>query len=307
MKKCQSCGFNNTDIMNFCLECGTALIKEPQMVVPLDSLSGQEAEKTSEQVTENYEKETVVGNRFAIQQSVPTYQQQTPKKSSNAKIFLAIGSLLLGLMFLIGGGAVGILIYALQSEGSSKPNRPLVSKTPIDEPEFPTPTPEVYETPEPTPKVKKTPRPEKTPLPKEEPITFPTPKVPTKRATFRVKNVSGWQLSNIKTVPLENFEVRVSGRIKLDGIKRKISARGISGYKNRRILKQYPTGAVLMRTHYPDGRHSNIQPVSAGTFWQNYKDETGKIEFIINDKFADDADGEFKVRFKMINVPKNER
>jgi hypothetical protein len=300
MKKCQTCGFNNTDIMNFCLECGSALAKIPKMVIPLDSLSGQE--NPSDQVTEDYEKETVVGNRSIINQKpgFSNFQTPPPKPRSNAKIFLLLGGGLLAIVALIGVTATGILIYTLQSQKQTS-SRPLVSKTPAEN--FPTPTPdetfpEIKETPQPTPIAKKTPAAD------EDPITFPVPQTPTKQATYQVKPLTGWQLSEIKTVPLENFRIRVSGHIEMDGVKKKVSAKGVKGLKDRRIVKKFPAGAVLMRTHYPDGRHSNIQKVSAGEYWQNYKNETGKIEFLVNDNSPEYNSGGFTITFDLINVPK---
>ena len=87
--------------------------------------------------------------------------------------------------------------------------------------------------------------------------------------------------------------MKARGRIKLDGIKKRVGVKGINGYQNRRVIKKYKTGALLMRTHYPDGRHSNIQPVGAGEFWLNAPDETGKIEFFINDNSPEEGSGRF--------------
>ncbi len=315
MKKCQKCGYDNTDVMNFCLECGDSLINEPRMVVPLETVNMQTGEKPSEQVTEDYEKETVVNN-FALRgQSVQTIQQPKPQ-GNNSKLLLAIGGGLVALILLVFTGAAGIAFLAWQSQSEKPKSKPLVSipkKSPESSPEiYPEETPEETPKEEPEPEEKPEEEPEETPqptpitnpTPEDDIITFPTPKVPTKRATYRVNAKSGWQLSNIKTVPRENFRVRVSGRINLDGIKNRVSARGVSGHKNRRIFKQFRTGALLMRTHYPNGKHSNIQPVSAGQYWQNYPNETGKIEFLVNDNAADYNSGNFKIRFEMINVPR---
>ena len=167
MKKCQSCSFNNTDIMNFCLECGSALANEPQMVIPLDSLSGQDAEKPSEKITENYEKETVVNNRFPIQQSILTYQQQqTAPKKSNTKLYLAIGGGLFAVFALFGVAVLGIAFVALQNQEPIPQKRPIVSNTPIKNNDYPTPYPDD------SPEVAKAPVATNTPNTTEETITF---------------------------------------------------------------------------------------------------------------------------------------
>ncbi len=320
MKKCRNCGFENTDVMNFCLECGNELTNEPQMVVPLDTVDFSNTEKPSERVTENYEKETVVNSRYGFQnqqqQTYSTFQDQPADSSgSNTKLFLAIGGGLVAVVALISLAAAGIVLYSLQKQNSSQP---LASKTPVSEKDkdFPSPTPdaEVEDSPDisndETPQAEETPETEVTPdedkktETDEDVITFPTPTTPTKSANYNVKNVSGWQLSEIQTVPRERFIVKVRGRIDLDGIKNNVSAKGVKGHEDRRRLKEYPTGALLMRTHYPDGRHSNIQPVTASQYWENYPDETGKIEFLINDNSPENNSGEFTISFKMQDVPK---
>jgi hypothetical protein len=299
MNKCQGCGYENTEVMNFCLECGSSLAGEPQMVVPLETVNIQNAETFVDRVTENYEKETIVNNRFDLpQQNFRTFQTSPQTQRNNSKLFLVLGGGLIGLILLVFTGIAGIAFIALQSQPKPKTLVSIPKETPERSPEiYPEETPEELpeETPQPTPVSK--------PTPDNETITFPVPRIPTKRATFRVEAVSGWQLSEIKTVSLENFRVQTRGTIKLDGISQRISARGINGYQNRRIFKQFRTGALLMRTHYPNGNHSNIQAVAAGEYWQNYKNETGKIEFFINDNEAENSSGEFTINFAMINVP----
>lgn len=293
MKKCIACGFENTDLMNFCLECGEALKAEPKMVIPLDSLSG--SEKPSEQVTEDFEKETVVNNRFPIQQDSPNYNTPPAKKSSNAKIFLAIGAGFVAIVGLISIAAAGIILYTIQSQ--KEPRRIVKKRSDITEVPTPYPDKDILDISSDKKKKEKTDTKEKT-------IIFPTPKNPTKRSTYKVRSVPGWQLSEIKTVSLENFRITVSGRVNLKGIEKRVSAKGVKGHKDRRIIKKFPTGALLMRTHYPDGKHSNIQQVSVGEYWQNYPNETGKIEFLINDNSPENNKGDFTIRFRMINVPK---
>jgi hypothetical protein len=316
MKKCQKCGFENTDIMNFCLECGESLPSGPQMVVPLETVqfSGG-TENPSERVTEDYDPETVVNNRLVVPTEPTDYstfvdQPTDAGGGSYTKIFLAVGGGLVALVLLVGVAAAGLFVYALQKQGETPPNRPVVAKTPVtdDTEDVSTPFPDDAKTPDiavaETPETVATPEAENTPQTDSDTITFPTPTSPTKRATYRVKTISGWQLSEIQTVPLENFRITVKGKVDLDGIKNNVTAKGVEGHKDRRIVKEYPTGALLMRTHYPDGRHSNIQPVSAGEYWQNFKDETGRIEFLINDNAPENNDGEFTISFTMQDVPK---
>lgn len=290
MKKCHGCGYENSDVMNYCLECGDDLPDTPQMVVPLDTIDMHGAEKPSELVTENYEKETVVNNRFGVQQSIPTSQAQQfqqSKSRSNTKLLLAIGGGIFAVMAFIVVAALGMVLYTMQ-EQTPEPSRPIVSKTPQKD-DVPTPIPDDDLPPPPTPKV------EDTPNTDTDTITFPAPTSPTKKGTYTVKNVSGWQLSEIKTVGSQNFRVRSSGRIDLDEIKDNVSSKGVNGYEDRRIYKEFRTGALLMRTHYPDGSHSIIQPVAAGEYWQNEPDEKGKIEFLINDNSPESNSGDFTV------------
>ena len=261
MKKCQSCNYENSDVMNFCLECGSALAEVPKMVVPIEGAETEDI-NASEIQTDSFEKETVVDNdRFGFNQSVPTYVH-SEKPGSNTKIYIAIAGVVLFLGFGIVAAAAGI-IYATWNVSEPKPLVSTPKSTPItDDDLVPTPFPE-DDIPAPPPG-----NPRTTPSGNNDVITFPAPKTPTKRGTFRVRNGSGWQLSEIKTVPSEDFRVLVKGRIKLGGIGKYVTAQGIKGYEDRRIHKEFPTGALLMRTHYPDGRHSGIQPVALGQYWK---------------------------------------
>lgn len=308
MKKCQTCGYDNTDVMNFCLECGSALADAPQMVIPLDSLGGQNAGRESEKITENFENETVVRNRFPIQQSVQTFQQETPPsqpKSSNTKLFIALGGGLFAIIILIGVAAAGVLIYTIQSQEQRQiPKRPIVANrpaedktsrsTPIKDDDFPT----IDVEPQSSPNAKNTSD------ATEQTITFPKPSSPTKKGTYKVRSITGWQLSEVKTVGSQNFRVRLKGKIKFDGIKRRVGAKGVNGHTKRRIIKEFKTGALLMRTHYPDGSHSKIQPVASSQYWVNEPNETGKIEFLINDNSPESNKGSFSVTVTDMGIQK---
>ncbi len=269
MKKCQKCGNKNAIEMSFCLECGTALTNLHKEKVLQDNINTQNL-KTSEQITASFENDgnTIQNTHRTFQQSVPTYTRDSSPKSNKGIIF-GIGASLIALLFMA-VGVIGIIAYI--SVDDPKP-KPLVT-TPTKKPDIPAETP-----------------------------TFPESPNPTKSGTYRLKQGTGWQLSNIITVGSENFRVVVKGKINLDGISRNISAKGVEGYKNRRIHSEFRTGALLMRTHYPDGKHSNIQAVTDNEYWQNYPDERGKLEFIVNDNSPDYNDGGFIITVTMVNVP----
>lgn len=298
MKKCQSCNFENSDVMSFCQECGSALPETPKMVVPIGAAE-TEAFRTSEINTDSFDDETVVNNdRFGFKQSVPTHVHNAKPAGSNTKIYVAVAGVILFLGFGILAAAAGI-IYATYSLSEPKP---LVSN--------PKSTPEVYESPVPTPFPgddfpPPAEKPKTTPNVNNDVITFPTPKSPTRRGTYRMTSGNGWQLSKIETVPNEDFRVLVKGKIKLGGIGKYVSMRGIKGHESRRIHKEFPTGALLMRTHYPDGRHSGIQPVALGQYWKNDPNETGKIEFVINDNSPENNTGNMTVTVTEVKLAKN--
>ena len=202
-------------------------------------------------------------------------------------MFAVIG---VGLILVVGAAgiaaAIALSIY----------NAP--QKTPIAKRDYPTPYP--------TPAVRNTPRtliPKRTPTPGPTPEKYVTTPVnpigpASKRGSFTIKANQKWQISKIRTVGSQNFRVVAFGTYKLSGIRNRVSARGVSGHTHRRIFKQYNTGALLMRTHYPDGSHSNIQPVAAGQFWQNYPKERGLLEFIVNDNRMENNSGSLRITFR---------
>lgn len=308
MKRCRKCGKENAEEMNFCLECGEALPAAASSAADTADLSNAEtiAGGLPEPVTEEYEKTTAEGRRSAFGASPgPTVASFRPgpetSSGSNLKMLLLAGAGLAVPVLLIGAVAVGLFVYALRKQPSPPPARPLAERTPGTDSE---PAGEVPPTPYPEAPL---PPDETSPPPSDEDvITFPTPTAPTKSATFRVETVSGWQLSKIETVPAEHFRIRVSGKVDLAGIARGVTAAGVEGHEDRRIVSDQPTGALLMRTHYPDGRHSNLQPVALGEYWQNYEDETGRIEFLINDTRAAEASGSFVITFTMEDGPPSE-
>jgi hypothetical protein len=244
------------------------------MVIPLGSTSG--APVPTKRPNDSFEDPTVVANR-----SAPP-RPSVPKSGTGMKVFKWIaGIMIMGvLLVVVAAAGVALAVYLAiidtqQPVTNNPPKRPLVSSTP-----------------------RLTPTPRRTPK-TATPFPVQTDKRPTKRANFVVKANSDWQVSNIWTVGNENFRVVASGRYELEGIRRRVSASGISGHRERRVFKKFKTGALLMRTHYPDGKHSNIQAVSAGQYWQNYPKEEGNLEFMINDNSPESNSGRLKISFEM--------
>lgn len=285
MKKCQNCGNKNADGMNFCSDCGTTLKNLPQMVVPLGEITDQ---TSTEQITDSFgaerETETVVANRF--QPRVPTISTQKPQSSK--KIFVIFGGIF-AIILLIFTGAFAMLFFYFQSKKQIIELKPTPAPTRRIEKETPTRTPSV--TPESSP--------EKTPE-----VTFTPPEEPTQKDSFTISaNREDWQLSEIYTVSSETFNSSSSGTIRLAEIKGNISPKGVNTNKERRIYKQFPTGALLMRTRFADGKTSNIQSVSVSDVWENYPEESGRLEFLINDNAPENNDGKFIVTIEMVSVP----
>ena len=294
MKRCKGCNSENSGGMNFCINCGTRLPSD------LDATFSNPADKTailnpSNNTTEKFERnrsEPTVNKRFGFHlNSIPTIERRPPRQGGKLAIILALLTGIIGVVFL-GAAVAGVAAYAKwQTNPSRNASNPKPEVAPYDKPDI-----NPYPTPNTTPIFE----PEKRPAPNNDLITFPAPKTPTKHGKFVVRNLNGWQISEIKTVSREQFRVSVKGRIKISG--KRVSASGTTRFQERRIYKQFKTGALLMRTHYPDGSHSNIQQVTAFKLWQNFPDETGKIEFIVNDRFADQNEGQFTVTVTYVGI-----
>lgn len=286
--------------MNFCGECGAALGQEPQMVVPLDTIESLNPNR-SDDPTESFgiSQETVVEDRYQPL-SIPTLSSVQPPQSK--KKIVAVFGILFAIIVMIIGGAGGGLYYYLkwrkEVAGPGKTPTPMRTAPPR---ETATPRPTATPTPDSTPEETPEPTPEETPDENDPPSSLE----PTKQGSFSINaDEEGWQLSELVTVSRESFETSVGGTIDLDGIREGVSARGFAGNPDRRVYKQYPTGALLMRTRYPDGRVSNIQPVTASDSWLNSPGEEGRIEFLINDNEPEDNYGEFTVTLKLVKVTK---
>ncbi len=290
MKKCQNCGSENAVEMNFCGECGTMLKNTPQMVVPLETIQSlPDTEDLTEIIKE--ETETVVGNRYQPP-SVPTISVQ--KTQNNKMIFAVFGGLFV-IVILIFTAVAAMFYFYIQSQDQIVEVKPTPTRTPKKE----TPTPKPSVTPKPSPSETPVETPEDT-----SELIFTPPTKPTRQGSFRIAaDEKDWQLSEIETVPSQTFSTSVRGTIVLDEIGTNITADGIGSDKDRRIYKEYPTGALLMRTRFANGKVSNIQPVTASNIWENAPNESGRIEFLINDNSPENNKGEFIVAVKLINVP----
>lgn len=279
MKKCQKCFAENDDLMSFCWECGT----------PLQNSFNSES-KTEQFSAESFTSAPTVYSGSNANQTVnKTYgftsnfqQPQPPPKSKKGLFFLIFGIVaFLGLGIIT---AAGVVIYSLIPT-------PKPTITPIS----------IVKTP--TPRIPPTVMPTATPQ-----VSFTPPTEPTKQGSFTVYASQGWQLSNIDVVPLEEFRTTVQGKIDISGIKTDVSSAGIADVKTkvRRLYPEFPTGALLMRTRFADGKFSNVVAISANGAngnWRNYPDERGKIEFCINDNAPENNMGQFIVTATLTRVP----
>lgn len=280
MKKCQKCFAENDNLMSFCWECGTPLPNSFETNAKTEEFSAQTFPSTPTVYGRNIEAETVVNKKFGFNS---TFQQASPPPPSKKGVFLVIA----GVVVLLGLGLVtvaGVVIYSL---------------IPTNTPGKPTPTPwNIVKTPTPNGLPTATPQ-----------VSFTPPIEPTKKGSFTVFANQNWQLSDIDVVPLEEFRTSVQGKIDVSGIKTGVSSSGVNDAKtkSRRIYPEFPTGALLMRTRYADGKYSNVVAISANGSngnWRNYPDERGKIEFCINDNSPVNNGGQFIVSVTLTRVPK---
>lgn len=283
MKKCPRCGNENSDGMIYCLECGESLGESPVAGWPL---TGAKTESYSEQ-------QTVVRNPPQATQNFRGELPATRSASINKKIFVVIGGIVaLGLLVIVGAAAIiGYNYFARTKTVVSNGNNSTQNTG------NKTGTPSNSSSPAVTP----------SPV-----VSFTPPVEPTKNGTFSVFANAGWQLSNIDTVALENFRTKVQGKVDLVGVKTGISASGVNdaASKSRRIYPEFPTGALLMRTRYADGKYSNVMAVTtsgANGSWQNFPDERGRIEFCINDNAPEQNGGQFTVTVTFTSIAKQKK
>ncbi|NJM52760.1 MAG: hypothetical protein HC846_04820 [Blastocatellia bacterium] len=285
MKKCQKCFSENDNLMSFCWECGTPLPSSYETTAKTEEFPAQSLPSAPTVYGGKPETETVVNQRVGF---TSNFQQPQPPKSKKG-IFLLIGGIA-AVLFLGLAALAGIVVISL----IPTQNNNVTVKT--------SPTPWTIVKP-PTPQLTPTATPQ---------VSFTPPTEPTKKGSFTIYANQGWQLSNIDVVPLEEFRTTVQGKIDISGIRTGVSSSGVSDAKTkvRRIYPEFPTGALLMRTRYADGKYSNIVAVSgSGTNgnWKNYPDERGKIEFCINDNAPENNGGQFTVNVIMTRVPKTKK
>lgn len=280
--------------MRFCLNCGTTLPDAPTEAVhktdaPTESFSGGTPTNLGafKRQTENFG-----GTSGNFPPSYPTISP--PKSKSRAGLIIGGAA---ALLLLIGIAGAAIILYNIRSKKVT-----LVSDTPT--PVF---SPTVANN-SPTPRNSASPNvtPDAVPSPNSSPTaSFTPPLAATKTGMFTVYANSGWQTSEIDVVRLEQFRINTTGLIDVDGVKTQIPAKGLNDKNSvsRRIYPEYPTGALLFRTHFADGHLGNVLLVSGGNF-QNFPDELGRLEFCINDNAPQNNGGQFTVVVTMTSVPK---
>lgn len=280
MKKCQKCFAENDDLMSFCWECGTPLQNSFNSESKTEQFSAESFPSAPTVYSGKIEEQPTLNKTYGF---TSNFQQAQPPPKSKKGLFL----LITGIIAFLGLGiitAAGIVLYSLIPVSNPTPTPVVIVKTP---------TPRV------TPTVTPTATPE---------VSFTPPTEPTKQGSFTVYANQGWQLSDIDVVPLEEFRTTVQGKIDVSGIKTGVSSAGIADVKTkvRRIYPEFPTGALLMRTRYADGKYSNVVAISASGAngnWKNYPDERGKIEFCINDNAPENNVGQFIVTATLTKVP----
>jgi hypothetical protein len=277
--------------MSFCLDCGTPLPSTP-MVFNLQSDSQSGAPPTHFGVTRQTENFSNSPANF-----LPNLPASPPKRKS--KLGLIIGGAA-SLLLLLGIAGAAIVAYNWSSKKTVVVD---VTPTPSVSPSInanasPSPAPSIALKTSPTPNTAQTPQ-----------ASFTPPLEPTKKGSFTVSANSGWQLSDLDVVASENFTTNIQGSIDLAGIKASVSPSGVSDPKTkaRRIYQEFPTGALLMRTRYADGKTSNTVAMTtngANGSWENYPYEIGKLEFCINDNAPEQNGGQFVVTKTFTSIPK---
>lgn len=264
--------------MSFCGQCGARFNETNDAAWNQGDIPTASFEETPTTVRpRNVETETFQRNSSASE----------PSKSNKKLFFILSGIVALFFLMIAGIGGVGALLYY-------KTGQPIVANT----------------SPSPMRSAEKSPSPNVSPERSATPQTSFTPPIePTKKGDFTIYANTGWQLSDIYTVSQEKFTTKVIGKIDLDGIKTGVSPSGITDEKtkSRRIYPEFPTGALLMRTRYADGKYSNIAAVTANGAtgqWENYPGESGKIEFCINDNAPEKNGGQFTVTVAFSSAPK---
>ncbi len=293
MIRCVKCGRDNADEMRFCTNCGAQL--------GTASSSGSTASDSSQFETISFSAPPptsptgwpTVGS-FLPPPPQPAVSMGRERKNTGLMIGI-IAVLLLGVVS--AGAGVGWYLYSRSKDEVANNNQANRN------------TENTNDTPRPSPSASNAntrPTPGQTPSPSPSANLFEPPTAPTKEGTFTVYANEGWQLSKIAVVPYEQYTTKVDGIVDLAGAKAGIRADGVNDakLKGRRLFAEYPTGALLMRTRYADGRFSNTVAARVNGNWENLPDERGMLEFIINDNSPKENGGQFTVKVKLVSVPK---
>ena len=299
MATCLKCGRENPAGMRFCTNCGEAMPETP------GGTSSDAINPSSfETLSFNPRPQTAPTNwpnlGGAFNQPAPPVSEA--KKSKTGLIIGIVSAvLLLGLVVIAAG--VGFYYYSKPDTETANGNNNGGVSNPLDD-EADANSNNANADSSPSPKASPSPAPSPSPS-----LAFEPPTEPTKDGSFTVYANDDWQLSSIAVVPEEEYTTSVQGIVDLANAKTGIRAGGTSDakYKERRLFPEWPTGALLMRTRYADGRFSNTMAVAAGGasgYWKNLPDERGMLEFRINDNAPKDNGGQFTIRVKMTSVPK---
>ena len=288
--------------MSFCLQCGRPLAATPLIFNLHDDEAAQN--QSAPDTAFNKSAETVFGKQPFAPANFATVSTARPR--SRKKIFLILGGVL-SLFGLLAVAGASIIYFNWRSK-----NAAVVSPTPTVSPTRgfadKSPSPKSSASPTVAPSASPSASPAISPKPTPQ-VSFTPPVEPTRNGTFTVYANGGWQLSEIDTVPLENFRTSATGLVDLADLKTSVSTKGLNDVKtkSRRIYAEYPTGALMMRTRYADGKYSNVQPVTAAPsvgVWQNFPEERGRLEFCINDNAPEQNGGHFTVTKTLTSVPK---
>ena len=291
MARCGKCGRDNPEDMRFCTNCGSTL---SGIAAPGPSAADS---NTVETVSFKVDPQTTPTNWPTIGRM---YGSPTPPiseaKKSRSGLIIGVIALVLFVAILAVGAGVGYYFYSDSRKDEANSN----NKQGVY-------TPSTVGDSNDNGNTNKAPSPSPTATSSQ---MFEPPTEPTKDASFTVYANGDWQLSQIAVVPLETYTTSVDGIVDLAGAKAGLRSRGTNDaqYKSRRLFPDWPTGALLMRTRYADGRFSNTVAVSAGGAsgsWKNLPDERGMLEFRVNDNQQENNGGQFTIRVKFTSVPKS--
>jgi hypothetical protein len=286
MLRCGKCGRDNAEGMRFCTNCGAVLETTSESgSASIDSSQPPETISFSAPPPTSPTAGWPTAGAY-----LPPPPPVSKGRSNNTGLIIGIvAALLVGVV--VAAGGIGWYLYS-KSDGGEVANRNSKNDN---------------ASPQPSANANTRPTPEATPSPSPSGTSFAPPTAPTKEGSFTVYANEGWQLSNIAVVPYEKYTTKVEGLVDLAGAKAGIRAGGDKDakLKSRRLFAEYPTGALLMRTRYADGRFSNTVAAGTSGSWENLPDERGMLEFAINDSAPKDNGGQFTIRVKMTSVPKN--